>query len=64
MFRLAELVQALQHALDSSQLVTDEALAMELAGRAPKMIEGHGDNIKITRPEDLRLAELYLAWQV
>jgi 2-C-methyl-D-erythritol 4-phosphate cytidylyltransferase len=24
------------------------------------MVEGHGDNIKITRPEDLPLAELYL----
>jgi len=27
----------------------------------PRMIAGRGDNIKITRPEDLSLAEMYLA---
>ncbi|MCW8828564.1 MAG: 2-C-methyl-D-erythritol 4-phosphate cytidylyltransferase [Gammaproteobacteria bacterium] len=63
MFRLGELAQALESALKKGQLVTDEASAMELAGKAPKMVEGHGDNIKITRPQDLRLAELYLAEQ-
>lgn len=61
MFRLGELRAALDSALEQGQLVTDDASAMELANRAPKMIEGHGDNIKITRPQDLRLAELYLA---
>ncbi|MGM0593908.1 MAG: 2-C-methyl-D-erythritol 4-phosphate cytidylyltransferase [Pseudomonadota bacterium] len=64
MFRLGELLQALQSALANDQLVTDEATAMELAGKAPKMIEGHGDNIKITRPQDLMLAELYLTQQI
>jgi 2-C-methyl-D-erythritol 4-phosphate cytidylyltransferase len=63
MFRLGELYQALDNALKNHQLVTDDASAMELAGKAPKMVEGHGDNIKITRPQDLRLAELYLAEQ-
>jgi 2-C-methyl-D-erythritol 4-phosphate cytidylyltransferase len=63
MFRLSELHTALDSALKNQQMVTDEASAMELAGKAPKMIEGHGDNIKITRPQDLRLAELYLADQ-
>jgi len=61
MFRLGELYQALGGALQRNALVTDEASAMELAGKAPKMVEGHGDNIKITRPQDLTLAELYLA---
>lgn len=60
MFRLAELRMALNAALENGALVTDDASAMELAGKMPKMIEGHGDNIKITRPQDLRLAELYL----
>ncbi len=60
MFRLAELRMALNDALGKGALVTDDASAMELAGKMPKMIEGHGDNIKITRPQDLRLAELYL----
>jgi len=64
MFRFAELHSALDMALKNGQLVTDEASAMELAGKAPKMVEGHGDNIKITRPQDLRLAELYLAEQL
>lgn len=63
MFRLGELFQALDSALKSGQLVTDDASAMELAGKAPKMVEGHGDNIKITRPQDLSLAALYLAEQ-
>ncbi len=60
MFRLGELQEALKSALQNGQLVTDDASAMELAGKKPKMIEGHSDNIKITRPQDLRLAELYL----
>jgi len=63
MFRLGELRAALESALEKGQLVTDDASAMELAGKAPKMIEGHGDNIKITRPQDLALAQLYLAQQ-
>ena len=63
MFRLGELYDALDTALKNNRLVTDDASAMELAGKAPKMVEGHGDNIKITRPQDLRLAELYLAEQ-
>jgi len=63
MFRLGELHEALDRALKNNQLVTDDASAMELAGKAPKMVEGHGDNIKITRPQDLALAQLYLAQQ-
>jgi 2-C-methyl-D-erythritol 4-phosphate cytidylyltransferase len=63
MFRLGELHQALDSALRNGQLVTDDASAMELAGKAPKMVEGHGDNIKITRLQDLALAALYLAEQ-
>jgi 2-C-methyl-D-erythritol 4-phosphate cytidylyltransferase len=63
MFRLGELYPALDNALKSGQLVTDDASAIELAGKAPMMVEGHGDNIKITRPRDLSLAALYLAEQ-
>lgn len=63
MFRLGELREALEAALQNEQLVTDDASAMELIGKAPKMVEGHGDNIKITRPQDLALAQLYLAQQ-
>ena len=60
MFRLGALREALQQALAANALVTDEASAMELAGHAPLLVEGHADNIKITHPEDLALAELFL----
>lgn len=63
MFRLGDLHAALQAALANNQLVTDEASAMELAGIQPLLVEGHGDNIKITRPQDLDLAEFYLQQQ-
>jgi len=63
MFRLGALSAALEAALAGGQLVTDDAAAMELAGQRPRMIEGHPDNIKITRPQDLALAALYLRQQ-
>lgn len=63
MFRLGELQQALTAALNGQQIVTDEAMAMELSGHKPRLVEGHTDNIKITRPEDLALAEFYLQQQ-
>jgi 2-C-methyl-D-erythritol 4-phosphate cytidylyltransferase len=53
MFRLGPLQRALADALVAGATVTDEASAMEWAGLAPRLIEGRGDNIKITRPEDL-----------
>jgi 2-C-methyl-D-erythritol 4-phosphate cytidylyltransferase len=64
MFRLGNLVSALTQALTKGLLVTDDASAMELAGYAPRLLEGRSDNIKITRPEDLALAEFYLSRQL
>jgi 2-C-methyl-D-erythritol 4-phosphate cytidylyltransferase len=63
MFRLGELFAALSQALAKGWLVTDDASAMELAGHAPRLLEGRSDNIKITRPEDLLLAEFFLQQQ-
>lgn len=60
MFRYALLKDALDSAISSAKLVTDEASAIELSGAHPVMVEGAQDNIKITRPDDLRLAELFL----
>ena len=60
MFRLGPLRDALQQAIASGVMVTDDAAAMEMAGHQPRMVEGHADNIKITRPGDLQLAEFYL----
>ncbi|MES9945348.1 MAG: 2-C-methyl-D-erythritol 4-phosphate cytidylyltransferase [Candidatus Thiodiazotropha sp.] len=61
MFRLGPLYQALASAITKDALVTDDASAMELAGHRPLMVEGDASNIKITRPEDLQLAAVYLS---
>lgn len=61
MFRIGALRDALRRSVEARREVTDEARAMELAGARPRLVPGHEENIKITRPEDLRLAELYLS---
>ena len=60
MFRLGLLQSALEQAIVQNRMVTDEAAAMEMAGYRPCMVHGHTDNVKITVPSDLALAELYL----
>lgn len=57
MFRQTELHAALRHAIKVSHEVTDEASAMEHHGKSPRLIQGRHDNIKITWPEDLAIAE-------
>jgi len=63
MFHLQALTQAIESAKQQQLIVTDEASAMEFAGFQPRMVEGHSDNIKITLPQDLALASLYLKQQ-
>ena len=63
MFRLQLLKQSLQQAKSKGLVVTDEASAIEHAGLHPIMVEGHADNIKITVPQDLALASLFLKQQ-
>jgi 2-C-methyl-D-erythritol 4-phosphate cytidylyltransferase len=63
MFRYELLRSALSTAIADGFEVTDEASAMEHIGHRPLMVEGHADNIKITRPDDLPLAEFYLQQQ-
>lgn len=63
MFRLQALKSALDNAKQQQLTVTDEASAMELVGLKPMMVEGHSDNIKITVPQDLALASLFLQLQ-
>ena len=63
MFRLSELISALENALEQSLLVTDEAQAMEFCSKPPILVEGHVDNIKVTHPRDLLLAETILSHQ-
>jgi 2-C-methyl-D-erythritol 4-phosphate cytidylyltransferase len=62
-FRVGALRQALSSAVQAAVAITDEASAMELAGHSPRLVRGSADNIKITYPEDLLLAELILAAQ-
>ena len=63
MFRYSELRQALQDAKNKGLVITDEASAMEYAGYRPLMVQGRSDNIKITVPGDLELAETFLKLQ-
>ena len=60
MFRYKMLKDALLTAQENNQEITDEASAIELAGFQPELVEGHADNLKITRPEDLELAAFFL----
>ena len=56
-FRYDILKKALESALQTNAVVTDESSAIESLGLKPKMILGDASNIKLTFPEDLLLAE-------
>ena len=57
MFRTGLLLQALQRARRN---VTDEASAVEQLGFKPRLVMGSRENIKVTWPEDLAMAESIL----
>lgn len=61
MFRRHALENALEAARGAGVVVTDEAMAMERLGQSPLLVEGAEDNIKVTTPADLALAEFLLA---
>jgi 2-C-methyl-D-erythritol 4-phosphate cytidylyltransferase len=60
MFRYQLLREALTAATDPNT-ITDDASAVEALGLTPKLVEGHPRNLKVTLPDDIRIAELYLA---
>ena len=60
MFSYALLHRALSEAPDP-HAITDDASAVEALGLAPKRVEGHPRNLKVTLPRDIHTAELYLA---
>lgn len=60
MFRHRLLLRALEAATDPNA-ITDDASAVEALGLAPKLVEGHPCNLKVTLPADIRIAEMYLA---
>ncbi|GIX36584.1 MAG: 2-C-methyl-D-erythritol 4-phosphate cytidylyltransferase [Lysobacteraceae bacterium] len=61
LFRRATLTRALESALLAAAAITDEAMAIERLGLRPMLVEGAEDNLKITTPGDLALAEYVLA---
>jgi 2-C-methyl-D-erythritol 4-phosphate cytidylyltransferase len=61
MFRFGRLVEALDRALTAKRFPTDEAQALEWLGDHPLLVEGSAANIKVTSPEDLKIAEALLA---
>lgn len=56
MFRYAMLRRALETVDD----VTDESSAIEALGLPPRLVEGSPKNFKITLPQDVQLADMYL----
>lgn len=60
MFQLQLLSDAINAAVENNSSITDEAMAMELRGHVPLLVEGQANNIKITRNSDLLLANMYL----
>lgn len=63
MFRVKTLRDALSAAIAANEDATDDSAAVERLGARPLLVEGHPDNIKITHPADLALAELFLKQQ-
>lgn len=57
-FHQQPLLRALKSAIDKNLEISDDASALELLGYRPALVAGDADNIKITMPADLRLAEL------
>lgn len=60
-FPLTLLKNALNLAIDEGAEVTDEASAIEYVSETVMLVEGSASNIKVTRPQDLLLAEFYLS---
>jgi 2-C-methyl-D-erythritol 4-phosphate cytidylyltransferase len=62
MFRLGVLDDAFERVRDTAT-ITDESSAVERIGHAPRLVVGRASNIKVTRPDDVPLAEAILRMQ-
>ena len=60
-FPLATLYNYLTQAIEQTIAFTDEASLFEHFGKQPLLVEGSHSNIKLTFPEDLQFAQVYLA---
>jgi 2-C-methyl-D-erythritol 4-phosphate cytidylyltransferase len=63
LYKTNELISAIPQALKDKIAITDESSAIEYAGLHSLLVEGNGNNIKITRPDDLTLASFILSQQ-
>lgn len=63
LFPLQRLAAAIEAMLEAGEAPTDEASAMQYAGAQPLLVRGSPANIKITWPEDVAIAEAWLAAQ-
>lgn len=57
------LKMAIEHGLENQHNITDESSAIEQFGQQSQIVEGRGDNIKITHPDDLAYATFILSQQ-
>ena len=60
-FRYELLEEAFKKANSEKFYGTDEGTLIEHLGKPVKVVEGSEQNIKITRPEDLRLSEIFIS---
>ncbi|MBQ0712251.1 MAG: 2-C-methyl-D-erythritol 4-phosphate cytidylyltransferase [Porticoccus sp.] len=63
MFRYGLLSWSLKTAVRDHWKPTDESAAVERLGHTPLVVEGSRDNIKITRSEDMAIAEAIMNYQ-
>ncbi len=63
-FKYDLIMSAFQNAYESNIIGTDESSLVEHLGVKPSIVEGAKYNLKITNPEDLKLAEFYLKERV
>lgn len=57
---LGLLQDCLRRGLEEGAGITDEASALEFCGQAPQLVPGGRDNLKVTHPIDILLAETLL----
>jgi len=59
-FSYSQLYNALDACIKNNELVTDESSAIEICGGQPLLVMGSEKNIKVTRPNDIELAQQYI----
>lgn len=63
MYLTNDLIPAIENGLATGQNITDESSAIEMFGLSSLLVEGRSDNIKITRQDDLAMAQFILEQQ-